>query len=63
MPTCPGTADLRRRVRSSVEPGRPRNGGLANPGRIAAAMTWVLSDDVASVDGAMLSSDGGWSVV
>ncbi|PZE75032.1 SDR family NAD(P)-dependent oxidoreductase [Curtobacterium sp. MCBD17_019] len=31
--------------------------------RLAAAITWLLSDDAANVNGAVLPSDGGWSVV
>lgn len=34
----------------------------AAPERIAAAITWLLSDDSANVNGATLPSDGGWSV-
>lgn len=31
--------------------------------RLAAAITWLLSDDAANVNGAILPSDGGWSVI
>jgi NAD(P)-dependent dehydrogenase (short-subunit alcohol dehydrogenase family) len=34
----------------------------ARPEQVAAAITWLLSDDSANVNGAMLPSDGGWSV-
>lgn len=30
--------------------------------QVAAAITWLLSDDSANVNGALLPSDGGWSV-
>ncbi|PZF37530.1 MULTISPECIES: SDR family NAD(P)-dependent oxidoreductase [unclassified Curtobacterium] len=36
---------------------------VAQPGQLAAAITWLLSDDSANVNGAVLPSDGGWSVV
>ncbi|MCP2167783.1 SDR family NAD(P)-dependent oxidoreductase [Goodfellowiella coeruleoviolacea] len=35
---------------------------LAQPERLAAAITWLLSDDSANINGAVLPSDGGWSV-
>ncbi|MER6241374.1 SDR family NAD(P)-dependent oxidoreductase [Streptomyces clavifer] len=35
----------------------------ALPGRLAAAITWLLSEDSANVNGAVLPSDGGWSAV
>jgi len=35
----------------------------AEPERLAAAITWLLSDDSANVNGAILPSDGGWSTV
>jgi len=31
--------------------------------QLAAAITWLLSDDSANVNGAVLPSDGGWSVI
>lgn len=34
----------------------------ARPEQLAAAITWLLSDDSANVNGAILPSDGGWSV-
>jgi NAD(P)-dependent dehydrogenase (short-subunit alcohol dehydrogenase family) len=36
---------------------------VAEPEQLAAAITWLLSDDSANVNGAVLPSDGGWSVV
>lgn len=36
---------------------------VAQPEQLAAAITWLLSDDSANVNGAILPSDGGWSVV
>ncbi|UXN21444.1 SDR family NAD(P)-dependent oxidoreductase [Curtobacterium flaccumfaciens] len=36
---------------------------VAQPAQLAAAITWLLSDDSANVNGAVLPSDGGWSVV
>jgi NAD(P)-dependent dehydrogenase (short-subunit alcohol dehydrogenase family) len=36
---------------------------VAQPEQLAAAITWLLGDDSANVNGAVLPSDGGWSVV
>lgn len=36
---------------------------LATPEELAAAITWLLSDDSANVNGVLLLSDGGWSTV
>ncbi|MBT1670353.1 SDR family NAD(P)-dependent oxidoreductase [Curtobacterium flaccumfaciens pv. flaccumfaciens] len=36
---------------------------VAQPEQLAAAIIWLLSDDSANVNGAVLPSDGGWSVV
>ncbi len=36
---------------------------VAQPEQLAAAITWLLSDDSANVNGVVLPSDGGWSVV
>lgn len=35
----------------------------ASADQLAAAITWVLSDDSANVNGAVLASDGGWSAI
>ena len=35
---------------------------VAQPSALAAAITWLLSDDSLNVNGAILPSDGGWSV-
>jgi NAD(P)-dependent dehydrogenase (short-subunit alcohol dehydrogenase family) len=35
----------------------------AEPEQLAAAITWLLSDDSANVNGAVLPSDGGWSTI
>ena len=35
----------------------------AQPEELAAAITWLLSDDSANVNGAVLMSDGGWSTI
>ncbi len=35
----------------------------ASPEELAAAITWLLSDDAANVNGAILMSDGGWSTI
>ena len=35
----------------------------AQPEQLAAAITWLLSDDSANVNGAILPSDGGWSTI
>ncbi len=37
--------------------------GVAQPEELAAAITWLLSDDSANVNGALVTSDGGWSTV
>lgn len=37
--------------------------GLAGADDIAAAITWLLSDEAKNVSGAVLASDGGWSSV
>ncbi len=36
---------------------------VATAEQLAAAITWLLSDDSANVNGALLPSDGGWSVI
>lgn len=36
---------------------------VAQPEQLAAAITWLLSDDSANVNGAILPSDGGWSAI
>lgn len=36
---------------------------VAQPEQLAAAITWLLSADSANINGAVLPSDGGWSVV
>ncbi len=35
----------------------------ASADELAAAITWLLSDDSANVSGAVLHSDGGWAAV
>lgn len=35
----------------------------AAPETLAASITWLLSDDAANVNGVVLPSDGGWSVI
>jgi NAD(P)-dependent dehydrogenase (short-subunit alcohol dehydrogenase family) len=35
----------------------------AQPDQLAAAITWLLSDDSSNVNGVVLPSDGGWSAV
>ena len=37
--------------------------GVASPEELAAAITWLLSDDSANVTGVVLASDGGWSAI
>jgi NAD(P)-dependent dehydrogenase (short-subunit alcohol dehydrogenase family) len=34
---------------------------VATPEQLAAAVCWLASDDAANVNGAVLTSDGGWS--
>ena len=36
-------------------------GPMARPGMIASAISWIGSDEAANVNGAILTSDGGWS--
>jgi NAD(P)-dependent dehydrogenase (short-subunit alcohol dehydrogenase family) len=36
---------------------------VAQPEQLAAAIVWLLSDESSNVNGAVLPSDGGWSVV
>lgn len=36
---------------------------VASADELAAAITWVLSDDATNVNGAVLASDGGWSAI
>ncbi|CAH0205037.1 SDR family NAD(P)-dependent oxidoreductase [Microbacterium sp. Bi128] len=36
---------------------------MAQPEQLASAITWLLSDDSANVNGAILPSDGGWSTI
>lgn len=36
---------------------------LAEPEQLAAAITWLASDDAANVTGIVLASDGGWSAL
>lgn len=38
-------------------------GSVAQPAQLAAAITWLLSEDSANVNGAILPSDGGWSTI
>lgn len=35
----------------------------AEPEQLAAAITWLLSDDAANINGVILPSDGGWSAI
>lgn len=37
--------------------------GIATPEQLAAAITWLLSDDSSNVNGAILPSDSGWSTI
>ncbi|MGN6326035.1 SDR family NAD(P)-dependent oxidoreductase [Pseudolysinimonas sp.] len=37
--------------------------GVAQPDQLAAAITWLLSDDASDVSGAILPVDGGWAAV
>lgn len=37
--------------------------GVATPEQLAAAITWLLSDDSANVSGVILPDDGGWAAV
>jgi NAD(P)-dependent dehydrogenase (short-subunit alcohol dehydrogenase family) len=36
---------------------------VAHPEQLAAAITWLLSDDSANITGVVLASDGGWSAI
>ena len=35
---------------------------IAQPDELAAVISWLLSDEASNVNGAILPSDGGWSV-
>jgi NAD(P)-dependent dehydrogenase (short-subunit alcohol dehydrogenase family) len=37
--------------------------GVAQAGELAAAITWLLSDDSSNVTGVILADDGGWSAI
>ena len=37
--------------------------GVAHASELAAAITWLLSDDSANVSGAVIADDGGWAAV
>lgn len=37
--------------------------GVAQPAQLAAAITWLLSDDSSNVTGVILADDGGWSAI
>ncbi len=37
--------------------------GVATPEELAAAITWLASDDSSNVTGVVLASDGGWSAI
>jgi NAD(P)-dependent dehydrogenase (short-subunit alcohol dehydrogenase family) len=36
---------------------------VATPEQVAAAITFLLSDDAANINGAILPTDGGWSAI
>jgi hypothetical protein len=36
---------------------------IATAEQLAAAITWLLSDDSLNVSGAILASDGGWAAI
>jgi NAD(P)-dependent dehydrogenase (short-subunit alcohol dehydrogenase family) len=36
-------------------------GPMAKPDQIAAVVSWLASDEASNVNGAMVTSDGGWS--
>lgn len=36
-------------------------GGVATPDQLASAVSWLGSDEAANINGAILTSDGGWS--
>lgn len=36
---------------------------VAHPEQLAAAITWLLSEDAANVSGTVLASDGGWAAI
>lgn len=37
--------------------------GVAQPEQLAAAITWLLSDDSSNITGVVLADDGGWSAI
>jgi len=38
-------------------------GSLATPEQLAAPIAYLLSDDASNINGVILPSDGGWSVL
>jgi NAD(P)-dependent dehydrogenase (short-subunit alcohol dehydrogenase family) len=36
---------------------------VAQPPQLAAAITWLLSDDASNVSGAVIPVDGGWAAI
>jgi 3-oxoacyl-[acyl-carrier protein] reductase len=42
---------------------QPLAGGFIDPGDVAAAAAFLLSDDAAMITGQVLEVDGGWGVI
>lgn len=51
------------RGRASIEPFIGIIPPMAQASEIAAAVCWLLSDDASNINGAVLTADGGWSIL
>jgi NAD(P)-dependent dehydrogenase (short-subunit alcohol dehydrogenase family) len=49
-------------VRHRIDPLLATMPAMVEPEQLAASITFLLSDDAVNVTGALLPSDGGWSV-
>ena len=64
---CPGpiATDRQQEFAAHVEPvlARLPSRRMSTPAEVAAAVTFLASDDAANILGAVLSVDGGWAAV